>query len=160
MVYGVASLVVLLAPLGSVQAYPALQSPPANSNAARISGGVSHTCALTTAAAGVLCWSDNTFNQLGDGTTTFRAQPTAVAGLTNDAIALGAGDQDTCAVLADGGVTCWGANDFGALGDGTTTDRASPVAVVGLGGSATAVTLRCLTPVRVLYRIWLPTVIK
>jgi alpha-tubulin suppressor-like RCC1 family protein len=45
---------------------------------------------------------------------------------------LGAGAMFTCFLHPDGRVLCWGDNIFGVLGDGTETDRASPVAVRGL----------------------------
>ena len=41
-----------------------------------------------------------------------------------------------CALDAAGVASCWGTNDFGQLGDGTTADRASPVAVGLLAGAA------------------------
>ena len=60
-----------------------------------------------------------------------RASPTAVEGLGGVAqISLGC--YDTCARLDDGTVSCWGWNDTGKLGDGTTTDRPTPTAVPGL----------------------------
>jgi hypothetical protein len=40
------------------------------------------------------------------------------------------GGHHTCG-LADGGIACWGHNDFGQLGDGTTTEALSPVPVTG-----------------------------
>lgn len=46
--------------------------------------------------------------------------------LTN-VIDVTAGDAHACALKADGGVVCWGNNDFGQLGDGTTEDRFLPV---------------------------------
>jgi alpha-tubulin suppressor-like RCC1 family protein len=96
-----------------------------------VTAGDGHACALT-AAGGVLCWGDNQFGQLGDGTTTDRTSPVAVVGLAAGVVAVSAGDRHTCAVTADGGVRCWGANDTGQLGDGTDAGRATPVPVAGL----------------------------
>jgi alpha-tubulin suppressor-like RCC1 family protein len=47
---------------------------------------------------------------------------------------ISAGLFHTCAVTGDGLVQCWGNNFDGELGDGTTTDRTSAVAVLGLTG--------------------------
>src|SRR5215813_2318558 len=52
---------------------------------------------------------------------------------------LGAGTFHTCVTRPDGSVRCWGSNRRGALGDGTTTDRLTPVPVAGLT-NAVAVT--------------------
>ena len=57
----------------------------------------------------------------------------AVTGLTG-VIAIGIGQHDTCALLGDGTVRCWGFNGVGQLGDGTTSNRSTPVAVTGLSG--------------------------
>lgn len=46
--------------------------------------------------------------------------------------ALAAGNQHTCALLEDGSLQCWGKNDAGQLGDGTTTDSRVPALVNGL----------------------------
>lgn len=44
-------------------------------------------------------------------------------------------DSEACAVLlADGTVYTWGFNAYGELGDGTTTERLTPVLMPGLSG--------------------------
>ena len=75
----------------------------------------------------MFCWGNNQFGQLGDGTTTSRATPVAVAGLSQvTAVAANAGY--TCALTTDGTVHCWG------RWPGSTTNGLTPVAVPGLSG--------------------------
>jgi alpha-tubulin suppressor-like RCC1 family protein len=96
-----------------------------------VGDGFPFTCALLDSGR-VRCWGDNLFGELGDGTTTERHTPVAVAGLPTDVKGLAAGGDHACALLSSGGVKCWGANAYGQLGDGTTTIRHTPVTVSGL----------------------------
>ncbi|MBC7710730.1 MAG: Ig-like domain repeat protein [Rhizobacter sp.] len=105
-----------------------------------VSVGAQFACALT-GSGGVKCWGNNFSGQLGNGTTSFAvtATPIDVIGLTSTAVAISAGRSFACAVLTTGGVQCWGANNNGQLGDGTITNRSTPVAVVGLSSAVAQV---------------------
>ena len=99
------------------------------SGVSAISATFWHTCALTS-AGDVKCWGNNSFGQLGDGTTSHQNAPVDVAGLDGGVTAVAAGHGHTCALTTVGGVKCWGSNIVGQLGDGTLTESNVPVDVL------------------------------
>jgi alpha-tubulin suppressor-like RCC1 family protein len=76
-------------------------------------------------------WGTNTSGQLGDGTAPAKSSPVSVVGGFTDWCAASAGDSHSLGVRQGGSLWAWGSNNSGRLGDGTTTDRCSPVSVVG-----------------------------
>jgi len=96
----------------------------------QVAVGNAHTCGLTSGRR-VFCWGLNDVGQLGDSTRTLRPSPVPVSGDRSfDQLATGV--NHSCAV---NGTThrafCWGENFAGELGDGTKTQRLTPVAVLG-----------------------------
>jgi alpha-tubulin suppressor-like RCC1 family protein len=77
----------------------------------------------------VMAFGRNTFGQLGDGSITSRSTPVPVALGGRSAQAIAAGDSHSFALLNDGTVLAFGYNRVGQLGDGSTTDRSTPVPV-------------------------------
>ncbi len=92
----------------------------------KLTAGRSHACALTSDNQ-LYCWGYNSLGQVGDGTTTTRYAPVLVQGVLADKTItdVDATDHDTCAV-ADGRAYCWGGNDYGQIGNGTSLVGASP----------------------------------
>lgn len=111
-----------------------------NAKVRAIATGPRHACALTDEGE-VLCWGDNEFGQLGDGSEANSALPVRVSGLGPGVLAIAAGYYYSCALTAARGVKCWGRNDSGQLGDGTFESRSSPVNVVGLEARVAALSL-------------------
>ena len=118
-----------------------------------ISLGSYHSCAVLTDGR-VMCWGKNYYRYanydtseyliLGDigFKSTQSLSPLEATGIsTANGIALGA--YHSCAVMADDKVMCWGLNDFGKLGDGTTTNRFLRVEVSGLTPAPPTTTMVC-----------------
>ena len=121
--------------------------------------GSQHTCALSVRGL-VECWGSNEFGQLGSNNTSIGAfeSPQAVQGIDN-AVAIATGRAHACALIVDGTVRCWGANESRQLGDGTTQERRTPVAVPGIGvGEAVGIVAgdehTCVLGVRGDVRCW------
>ena len=92
--------------------------------------GTLATCGETRANL-AYCWGANDQGQAGDGSTEIsHRRPVAVAGgLTFSQVS--ASGTHTCGVTPAGVGYCWGINVSGGLGDGTKTERRTPVPVVG-----------------------------
>ena len=107
-----------------------------NGNPASGDGGDRHLCVSVsdffTGLFNVSCWGDNTEGQLGNGSVGGESSvPVTVGGFTSTvAPYISAGNAHTCAIF-DGAAACWGKNDVGQLGIGTTGAST---------GTATAVT--------------------
>jgi len=100
-----------------------------------ISAGDEHTCALLDDAT-VKCWGNNDYGQLGQGDLVSRnsvgdALPAVDLGTGRTARQVAAGSSNTCALLDDFTVKCWGVNGYGQLGLGDTTSRGGAAGEMG-----------------------------
>ncbi|MBS2016882.1 MAG: protein kinase [Deltaproteobacteria bacterium] len=103
--------------------------------------GRTHVCALATSSeertkGDVYCWGSNDHGQLGDGTTAPSTLPKRVA-LPGPVGLVAASSTHTCAMTdrESGDLYCWGNNDVGQLGDGTTTPSLVPKRVAFADGA-------------------------
>ncbi|WP_437951063.1 hypothetical protein WME98_09770 [Sorangium sp. So ce296] len=120
-----------------------------------VAAGESHTCVLLDNNQ-VKCWGLNAGGSLGLGDLNPRGHTTAtkpaslpvvqLGGANDEAKAIAAGGQHTCAILPDDTVKCWGANDYGQLGQGhtnslgdSTATEPEDFAAIGLGGPVSAI---------------------
>lgn len=109
--------------------------------------GTTHVCAI--ADGDVYCWGDNSYGQLGSGSTTAITSPSAgrvisgAAGVTTGTVttaaatAITGGNGFTCAIL-NGTAACWGRNNLNQTGTGLSGNVLSPSALSdGASGSLT-----------------------
>jgi alpha-tubulin suppressor-like RCC1 family protein len=106
--------------------------------ATSVAAGAEHSCALL-ANGQAACWGAGARGQLGTGEAAGRAAPAGAISFDAKAIALAAGARHACALLANGNIACWGANEQGQLGLGDTTDRTRPTIVATGPGPTRAV---------------------
>lgn len=98
------------------------------SNVTSIAVGDYHRCAVVLPGE-VWCWGGNWSGQLGaNSEVLYSNDPVRVSGIEN-AVAVTAGFEHSCAVASSGQVWCWGDNEFGQLGDGAGEDSSAPVLV-------------------------------
>lgn len=92
----------------------------------KLTAGKAHVCAVTTENK-LYCWGYNALGQLGDGTNISRFTPMQVQGplASLNVTDVSAQDYSTCAV-ASGKAYCWGSNDYGQVGNGTSQVSAAP----------------------------------
>jgi alpha-tubulin suppressor-like RCC1 family protein len=113
-----------------------------SSGVSAISAGSNHTCALLSDGT-LKCWGSNSLGQLGDGFDNSRLSAIDVAGLSSGVSMIAAGGTNgpshNCAIMSTGGVSCWGHNSWGQLGDGSSTMRRNPTGVSGLNSGVSAV---------------------
>ena len=116
---------------------PATVAPPPDRPS--LSLGDTHACRVE-ADGTVACWGDNGTGQLGIGIRSpGLTRPVRVPGLNAPVTAVAAGGSHTCALTRPGDVWCWGNNDWGQLGVGTTEPSGIPVAVQGLDAPVAAI---------------------
>ncbi len=90
------------------------------------------SCAIL-ADRSVRCWGAGNLGQLGPQVKERSAKPVPIDGL-GAVESLSMGPYHACALLAEkkGAARCWGHNDGGQLGDGSSEKRAAPVAPAGV----------------------------
>jgi alpha-tubulin suppressor-like RCC1 family protein len=103
----------------------------------QVSAGHDYTCGVTTDNR-AYCWGDNEVDELGSGRIETCSPDSPPCSSTPVAVAGGllfrqisAGFSTTCGVTMEYRAYCWGANELGEVGDGTTAHRSTPVAVAG-----------------------------
>jgi alpha-tubulin suppressor-like RCC1 family protein len=97
--------------------------------------GWGHACARADDGR-LWCWGRNDNGELGDGSDAFfQERPVQVGALGAEVAQVATSGTHTCARKLDGTLWCWGSNDAGQLGDGTTAGGATPRMVQSLGAS-------------------------
>lgn len=103
-----------------------------------ISANSGETCGFTTSGA-AFCWGDGDYGQLGNGTNVDSDVPSAITLLSSGTKYISVGYNFACAINSTDGAMCWGSNNWGNLGNGTTTSSNVPVNVLTLSAGVTQI---------------------
>jgi alpha-tubulin suppressor-like RCC1 family protein len=117
--------------------------PPMGATVTAMDTGANHTAALLSDGT-LYAWGENSYGQLGNGTTTDSSTPVKLPDFAppgTSVAAVSAGGSHTAALMSDGSVFAWGINSAGQLGDGTTAQRDTPIAVADFSPPGTTVTV-------------------
>lgn len=93
----------------------------------RIAPGWSHAVAMKPEGT-LWAWGDNSFGQLGDGTTVAKLYPVQI-GAGSTWVSVASGWNHSLSIKSDGTLWVWGHNEYGQLGDGTTVSKSTPVQI-------------------------------
>ncbi len=99
---------------------------PSSNPAVQVVAGYHHTCALLESGE-LRCWGRNHYGQIGvkSNSPTLYKYPTTVLDLPVTPMSFDLGYEYTCALLETQTSMCWGNNNYGQLGDGTTVGTSS-----------------------------------
>ena len=98
----------------------------------QVACGANHTAAIKTDGT-LWTWGFGGYGVLGDGAATNRSSPVTTAGGGTNWKQVAGAYTHTAAIKTDGTLWTWGRDNYGQLGDGTTTTRSSPVTTAGGG---------------------------
>jgi alpha-tubulin suppressor-like RCC1 family protein len=103
------------------------------SNVIAVAGGSEHSLALLGNAT-MMGWGANREGQLGNGSTANSRVPVAIVNFATlgGVAAIAAGNEFSLALMTNGTVLAWGANEEGQLATGKTTRLTAPAAIKGL----------------------------
>ena len=121
-------------PTAQIWPMPLPGSSTHNDRYKQVAAGTNFTCAISSGAVGY-CWGVNPYGQVGSGgTSPYVGEPVQVSSDVPGGLRfalISGGDINTCGMTSIGTAYCWGANLYGAVGDGTTTERDVPTRVAG-----------------------------
>ena len=103
-----------------------------------VAAGDFHSIVLTE-SGDIYSWGENTFGQLGDGTTKAINKPHLIKGIAGKVVSIAAGDYYSVALTENGDIYNWGENRFGQLGDGTFKNQHLPQLITDLPGKAISI---------------------
>jgi len=116
----------------STSVYSPVQTIAGGYNWKQVSCGNQTTAAIKTDGT-LWTWGANDYGQLGDGTATNRSSPVQTVSMSTNWKMVSAGQYMTTGIKTDGTLWTWGTGGSGALGDGTTTYKPSPVQTIAGG---------------------------